>query len=202
MPGLKWSLSVAILLAGSTASLAQDATFNKMFDKLECTPTSLLECGPIAVNQVQNNVPIESNHCLPISVPPDPAVYNLGGYLNGPEGDTKLWRFVLDLQNRMKIAYVVHIHTNGATCGSLRTSCYADEIKNPITFVQVSPPLLNSQLIDEFTYQDNGTTSYGTISVLQFTPLQIRFSIVTPSHVNSTENEIMEGVCSAARSRQ
>jgi hypothetical protein len=63
-------LSVTLSIVATTRLLAQDATFNGMLNVLRCRSTSAMECGPIAVNQVENNnVPVETNHCIQVVIP-------------------------------------------------------------------------------------------------------------------------------------
>jgi hypothetical protein len=186
MRKLEQLFSAIFIAAMSTSSLAQDATFNGMIDQLRCAATSLLECGPITVNQVGNNVPIETHHCISLSLLQRADFF--------PNGDTKLWDFAFDFRNRILKSTIVHVENpNGSTCLS-QGECLRKEIQIPITLVEVSPPLLNSQLIVEFTFLDDGKTAYGTVKILPANRAAF-FSTVRPKDANSNESEIMEGSC-------
>jgi hypothetical protein len=194
-------LSLTLSVVVNTSLFAQDATLNGMFNALRCKPASALVCGPIAANQVENNnVPVEVNHCIQISMPGLPEA---GYYPNN--SDTKLPGFVLDLKNRIHLAYVLHVGNPISREGSVACLvndgfCRTTVIQTSITLVEVSPPVLNSQLIVEFTFLEDGGTSYGTVNILPRVSynrpdIPIYFSIVRATDISSKQSEIIHGTC-------
>jgi hypothetical protein len=78
--------------------------------------------------------------------------------------------------------------------------CKTTVTRTPITLVEVSPPVLNSQLIVEFTFLEDGGTSYGTVNILPRVSygrpdIPIYFSIVRPTDVASKQSRIIHGTC-------